>query len=843
LAAARGLSGQADTTEHLRLTIPDTVIEDGTANNGVAPGSPGIEPRWTSSAKSGIGTALDGRSRVWFAVSHGIVDEVYYPRVDQANTRDLELLVTAPGFFSEEKRHTRSEIQLLAPGVPGYRLVNTCVQGRYRIVKAVVTDPERDVLVQHIRFEALAGGIDSFRLFVLLAPHIGNQGYGNDGWWGDYKGIPMLFAQRGETALALASSPPWRTMSCGYVGASDGWQQISRHGHLTPTYKEARNGNIALTGEVDLSECATRRVGDAEREGVEFVVALAFGRTASEAGQNARMTLTSSFASIERAFVDAWSRFHAEAKDTPRLAGPQGELELYQTSIAILAAHEDKRAPGGIIASLSIPWGQSKGDHEMGGYHLVWPRDLVEAAGALLASGHTSLARRALRYLMSTQEADGHWPQNMWLDGTPYWPGVQMDETAFPVLFADMLRRAGELDGLDPWPMVRRAAAYLIWAGPVTPQDRWEEDGGYSPFTLAVEIAALLAAADFADLASEHAAATYLRETADAWNEGIERWTYVAGTALARATGVDGYYARIAPSDAANAADPGAGYVPIKNRPPAESSARYDALVSPDALALVRFGLRDALDPRIVNTVRVIDAVVKGETRTGPTWYRYNGDGYGEHDDGSAFDGTGVGRGWPLLAGERGHYELAAGRPDVARRLLGVMRAQASDGGMLPEQVWDAADIPERELFNGRPGGAAMPLVWAHAEYIKLARSVSDGSVFDTPPQTVDRYVRRAQRAAVAVWALHYRTRVMPPCRVLRIQARARVMVHWSHDGWRTVADAPGRQTGLGVWAADLDTATLPAGTSVRFTLYWPDENRWQGEDYEVVIANPRGEA
>jgi glucoamylase len=811
---------------------------------GTAPGAPGIEPRWTSSAKSGIGTALDGRSRVWFAVSHGIVDEVYYPRVDQANTRDMGLLVTAgasadgrPELFSEEKRHTRSIVQSLAPGVPGYRLVNTCVHGRYRVTKTVLADPERDVLVQRVRFEALSGNVDAFRVFVLLAPHIANQGYGNDGWAADYKGIPVLFARRGETALALACSPQWRVMSCGYVGTSDGWQQVHRDGRLDTPYSEALDGNIALTGEVDLAACAHAEGSDAGNDGeVEFVVALAFGRSAAEAGQNARMTLASPFCQIEQSFVDQWMDFHARASRKRRIANGDN-LDMYRMSAALIAAHEDKRAPGGIIASLSIPWGQSKGDHEMGGYHLVWPRDLVEAAGALLAAGHAAHARRALRYLASTQEADGHWPQNMWLDGTAYWAGVQMDETAFPILFADMLRRAGELGGLDPWPMVRRAAGYIVRLGPVTPQDRWEEDGGYAPFTLAAAIAALLAAADFADIATETHVAAYLRETADCWNEGIERWTYVSGTALARAVGVDGYYARIGPDDAAEASDPAAGYVPIKNRPPGQSRARYDAVVSPDALALVRFGLRDPLDPRILNTIRVIDAVVRRDTSTGPIWYRYNEDGYGEHDDGSAFDGTGVGRGWPLLAGERAHYELAAGRSEAARRLLAVMHAQASDGEMLPEQVWDAADIPERELFNGRPAGAAMPLVWAHAEYLKLVRSLCDGRVFDTPPQPVERYVRCNQRPTVALWSPHRKTHVLPLGRRLRIQTPKRALIHWTTDDWRRRIDTTTEDTGLAIWAADLDTASLPTGTTVRFTLYWCDERRWQGEDYEVLVT------
>ena len=863
-----------------------------------APGAPGTEPRWTSSAKSGIGTALDGRSRVWFAVSHGIVNEVYYDRVDRANTRDLGLLVTDGGalgageFFSEEKRDARSTVHLLAPGVPGYRLVNTCIGGRYEIVKSVIADPERSVLLQRVRFRPLAGSLEVYRLFVLLAPHIDNQGYGNDGWSSDYKGVRMLFARRGATLLALACAPEWAAMSCGYVGASDGWQQLRTHKRLVGLYTEAPGGNIALTGEVELPACA-----DAEGA-AEFVVALGFGRTAAEAGQNVRMSLAAPFERIETAYVAGWMRFQ-EATRGPRPAGSialvpeearhaathalrhdsalqesaaqerteqespdqegaaraasasrpeplelsSSELDLYRMSSALMAAHEDKRAQGGIIASLSIPWGQSKGDHELGGYHLVWPRDLVETAGALLATGHVTRVQRTLRFLVSTQEADGHWPQNMWLDGTAYWLGVQMDETAFPILLADMLRRAALLEGLDAWPMVRRAAAFLVRCGPVTEEDRWEEEGGYSPFTLAVEIAALLAAADFADDAGEPAVAPYLRDTADAWNEGVERWTYCTGTELADRCGVDGYYARITPPDLADAASPEGGFVPIKNRPPGESSSRFAHIVSPDALALVRFGLRDPHDARIVNTVRVIDALLRRETRTGPIWYRYNGDAYGEHQDGAPFDGAGVGRGWPLLAGERGHYELAAGRPDAALQLLRVMRAQASDGGMLPEQVWDAADIPERELFNGRPTGGAMPLVWAHAEYVKLVRSLLDGRVFDTPPQPLERYVRRRTPAAVAVWDYHHRTRVMSVGKRLRIQLPAPALVHWSGDGWQSTSDSITRDTGLGVWAAELDTTALPPGESVRFTFRWSDGNRWEGEDFSVVAVPVSPEA
>ena len=796
---------------------------------GQAPGWPGIEPRWTSSAKSGVGTAAGRESRVWFTVSHGIVNEVYYPRLDQANTRDFGLLVAdGADFFSEEKRHTVQEILPLAQGVPGYRLTNTCLQGRYRITKTILTDAERDVLLQRWQFQALQGRLGDYGLYALLAPHIDNRGYGNTGWVGEYKGLPMLFAEREGTVLALAGSPPFRTMSCGYVGVSDGWQDLNAHKRMTWGYPRAADGNIALTAELDLLAGAGAGV-----------LALAFGRNAAEAGHRARASLGQAFDEAVRAYVRGWEAVQAQCLDL----GAVGEsgFDLYRVSTAVLRTHEEKRFPGGMIASLSIPWGSAKGDDDLGGYHLVWPRDLVESAGGLLAAGDVASARETLFYLMCTQEADGHWPQNMWLHGTPYWGGVQMDEAAFPILLADTLRRSRELQGLDPWPMVRRAAGYLVCNGPVTQQDRWEEDGGYSPFTLAVEVAALLAAADFAEEAGEAPAAGYLRETADAWNAQIERWTYVRDTELARRFGVEGYYVRIAPPDVADCASPADGFVPIKNRPPGESAAPSAQILSPDALALVRFGLRAADDPRIRNTVKVIDATLKTDTATGPVWHRYTEDGYGEHEDGGPFDGTGVGRGWPLFAGERGHYELARGDGAEARRLLQVMAAQASPGGLIPEQVWDAPDIPALELFNGRPAGSAMPLVWAHAEYVKLLRSLRDGRVFDLPPQPVQRYQVERTTSPFAIWRFNHKCRGMAAGKILRVEVLAPAIVRWSADGWGTAADAKTQDTALGIHVADIPTAGRPLGTTVTFTFLWADGNRWEGTNFAIAVGDGPG--
>jgi glucoamylase len=794
-----------------------------------APGWPGIPPRWTSSAKSGVGTALSSTSRVWFTLSHGILDEIYYPRVDQACTRDLGLIVTdGQAFFSEEKRHAESRLAYLTDGVPAYRLVNTCVDGRYRIEKEILADPQRDVILQNTHFTPLQGTLEDYHLYALLAPHLGNWGSENTAWVGDYKGTPMLFAARASSALALACSTSWVKRSAGFVGNSDGWQDLTRHKQMTWTFERAVNGNVALTGEVDLST-----------SGGGFVLALGFGRNPAEAGHRALASLLDGFEVARDEYARQWQAW----QDTLLpLEQESGQQDPYRISTALIRVHEAKRFRGGIIASLSIPWGFAKGDNDLGGYHLVWPRDLVEAAGGLLAAGAKIDARRVLDYLQTTQEADGHWSQNMWLDGTPYWGGIQMDEAAFPILLVDLGRREGALELDDVarfWPMVCRAAGFLACNGPVTQQDRWEEDPGYSPFTLAVEIAALLAAADLADLNGEPAIAAYLRETADAWNASIERWTYVTDTGLAGRFGVEGYYVRIAPPEVAEAASPVAGFVPIKNRPPGESPQPSAHIVSPDALALVRFGLRAPDDPRILNTVKVIDALLKVDTSNGPAWYRYNQDGYGEHEDGAPFDGVGVGRAWPLLTGERAHYELAAGRCNAAEQLLAALQAFANQGGMVPEQIWDAPDIPERELFFGKASGSAMPLVWAHAEYVKLCRSLNEKRVFDMPPQPVQRYQVEGIGSPYALWRFNHKCRVIPAGKALRLELLSPAVVHWSADGWQTSHASETRDTGLSVHVADLPVGELPVGTTLHFTFYWPEPGNWEGLDFDVQIGLP----
>jgi glucoamylase len=800
--------------------------------SGSAPGGPGTPARWTSSAKTGVGTALSNASHVWFTLSHGIFNEIYYPRIDQACVRDMGMIVTdGVDFFSEEKRDADSQIHWLADGVPAFRLVNTSRDGRYRIEKQIVADPHRNTVLQQVHFIARQGALSSYHLHVLLAPHLGNQGGGNTAWVDEFEGTPLLFAQRKGNSLALACSAPWSKRSVGYVGSSDGWQDLKAHKQMTWEYTRAENGNVAMTAEIDLSKSQG-----------EFLLALGFGKDPEEAARNATSSLHEGFEKAKACYIAGWQE---SVKKHSSLNGKTGPKDLSRTSLAVLRTHESKTAPGALIASLSTPWGASHGDQDLGGYHLVWSRDMVETAGALLAVGAHEDARRVLSYLQATQQPDGHWSQNMWLDGSPYWDGIQMDETALPILLVDLAHREKALADADLarfWPMVRQAAGYLVRNGPVSPQDRWEEDPGYTPFTVGAEIAALLAAADLADLNHEASIATYLRETSDVWNTSIERWMYASRTDWCRKFNVQGYYLRIAPNKPGEGPARFQNNVDVKNVSAAEDTREARHLVSPDALALVRFGLRAADDTRIRDTAKVIDALLKVETPSGPSWHRYNDDGYGEHEDGSPFDGTGIGRVWPLLTGERAHYELAAGRVENAKRLMAALESFANEGGLISEQVWDSPDIAERELHFGRPSGSAMPLVWAHAEYLKLRRSLEDGRVFDLPPQTVQRYCAEKTVSPRMVWRFNHKIRTIPAGKTLRIETLAPAVIHWSADDWNTIQDVTSHDVGLGIFIADLATKALPEGKQIKFTFYWPDASHWEGTDFAIRVGSLRQE-
>jgi len=151
--------------------------------------------------------------------------------------------------------------------------------------------------------------------------------------------------------------------------------------------------------------------------------------------------------------------------------------------------------------------------------------------------------------------------------------------------------------------------------------------------------------------------------------------------------------------------------------------------------------------------------------------------------------------------------------------------------------VWDAPDIAEHELFFGRPSGSAMPLVLAHAEYLKLRRSLLDERIFDLPPQTVKRYMIEKTISPRMVWRFNHKIRSMPVGKKLRIETMAPAVVRWSADDWNTFSEVTTHDVGLRIHIADLTTKTLPEGKNIKFTFYWTDTDHWEGTDFIIRVA------
>lgn len=776
-----------------------------------APGAPGSEPTWTSSDKDLVGCAL-GPSRLWFTVGHGIINEVYYPRIDIPQIRDLGFIVAdGRGFWVEVKRLETRQRRLAAPGVPAIEVSH--IHPRFSLHLRICPDPMRDVLLIEVRLE----GDEGLRPYALLAPHLGGSGHNNLAWAGRQGGRSVLWAEQGPFGLALlarctdSQGDAFTRTSAGYVGASDGWQDFAHHGAMHWCYDCAGPGNVALTGQLPTAA----------------VLALGLSNSKEAAATLAASALPQAFDEAWQSHCRTWANwFQQGRRHLPRgFSLPSALEEQFRTSAMVLRSHMDKTFTGAMVASLSIPWGNRGA--ERGGYHLVWPRDLVECAGALLALGAVDDARNVLRYLIATQLEDGHWNQNQWLGGTPYWRGVQLDETAFPVLLAIALAERRALDGIDVRAMVCRALGFIARNGPASDQDRWEEDAGVNTFTLATCIAALVGGAAFLDEPDR----TLVVRLADYWNTNIERWTVARATGLARRYGVDGYYVRVSPVQALQDAGALARVLPIKNhgRDPGLAAAEQ---VGVDFLQLVRLGLRPADDPLILASLQVTDALLKVETPRGPAWHRYNGDGYGEHADGGAFNGSGTGRAWPLLTGERGHFELAAGNDP--RPYLQAMAAMAGGLGMLPEQVWDGAPLPARHLQCGRPTGSAMPLAWAHAEFIKLAVSQCLGRIFDRPSAVWQRYHGHVPSAHCAYWTPKAPIAVIEEHQSLILLFPDPAVVHIGSNGWQDVHDVPTTPSALHVhW---VKIAVRQHVKSIEFTWRQPS-GVWRGRDFSITVA------
>jgi glucoamylase len=799
--------------------------------DGEAFGAPGLEPRWTSSVKDAVGTAYSASSRIWFTCSHGILNEIYAPAIDKPQVRDMEFLVTdGETFVHEEKRDLETTFEYIHDEALGVRYVNRDPAGRYSLTKEIICDPHHGVVLTRV---ALAGNEDllpRLKVYALLAPHLDGGGAGNTARAVDAAGWKVLLAWKNSWSLAMAASPGFSRVSCGFVGKSDGWQDLTDDFKMSWEFGSATNGNLALMGELNLNG------------GRAFTIAIGVGNSLHTSLQKTVSALSVPFDRSRDRFVEQWQR---AASPTALARKSRDGGRLMRTSLHVLLTHEDKSYPGAFVASASIPWGQVKGDDDLGGYHLVWTRDMVQTATALLACGRAETARRALVYLACTQQPNGGFAQNFWIDGTPYWSGQQLDEVAFPIILAWRLWKADGLGDLDIFPFVERAAGFLVRNAPITHQERWEENAGYSPSTLAAVISGLICAAEIARSRESTEMAVFLEEFADWIERHLEDWTVTNQGVLHPE--IKRHYMRIRPPEIGEAyACEGCGkeHIRLNNRPP---GTRYEfearEIIDAGFLELVRYGVRRADDPLMIDSLKVVDHVLKRDLPQGPGWLRYNWDGYGQRPDGGPYQGWGQGRVWPLLTGERAHYELAAGN-DVSS-LIKTFEGFASCGSLLPEQVWDEPHRPDTSLEIGKPAGSAVPLVWAHAEYLKLLRSAQDGKVFDRISPVYDRYCepqgRSALRGDLEIYTRHRPIQKIMAGERLRILDDDRFEVHWTADGWKTVHITPCRSlssAGFGADIAPVHDAGKPGAPSseLSWTLRWPEQDRWLGYNIEIKI-------
>jgi glucoamylase len=739
----------------------------GNYKNSEAPRGQPWPATWSSGNKQFFGTSYEsydaeGRhssgsltapiSKVWFTGAQGVLTEIFWPTLDRKQIRDFQFLVSdGKGFFVEERTQTQSQVEWLDAGVPAFRVSTSDAQRNFEIKKTIFTDPESDVLLMRVEFRPFRRDL---KLYVLLNPAMGNTPYG-DFALAERGPADRMWAWQDQDALALVSSLPWAKLSAGHSGSLDPFQDIARDGHLDFEYRKANDGNVVLAAKVD----APLNVP------FQFDLALGFDSHPQRAHERALRSL----ARVDEALAQyraEWTAYQNLVK-APQFDSPE-QKELYRASVAVLKSMEDKTFSGAFVASPSVPWGIQKKDDSreaaprlsemtradvpseiqargIGGYHLVWPRDLYQMAESFIALGDYQTARASLSYLQAIQyrEGEGYWEygdrrfpkagsflQNSWLHGEAHWKMLQIDQTSYPILLAVKLWELGVVSASEVRELIFSSADFIEQYGPWSFQERWEENMGVAPSTLAVQIAALRAAALFADAQYKKPqtsrAARYLTR-AQLWDSHIEKWTFTE-------TGTKGggrYYLRIVGTESPVAAwNPNSwAQIRITNGGP----LLYEKEVLDGGfLELVQYGVRSAWNAFIRATLPEYDRDLRVNTRVGPGFYRYTGDFY-NWDERNGRQTRGML--WPFLSGERARYELKAlGEQAGAlseherRRLfdsrvgvyLEAFQAFATPSLMLPEQVWSEG------AREGRPTGAATPLGWAHGDFVRLLREVED---------------------------------------------------------------------------------------------------------------------
>ncbi|CUR62303.1 Glucodextranase [metagenome] len=692
----------------------------------------GTKSTWTEADKAGFGTARTRRSNVWFTLQDGRVSEVFYPDLSTPSTRILELVVTDGRTFTDRASEDM-EVVTTRPDERSLRFqqVATATSGKYRLTQEHVTDPRRDALVVRVRLESLDGG--RYQVYAVHDPALANSGMDDSG---RSLGRALVATDGSEpVASALVSRPRFDRTSTGILGRDDAWADLDDDHGLTRGRRVAGPGNVVQAGRVS---GVTGLPGDQRA-----TLVLGFGADARGAARTATSTARTNPRATAARYDRGWHRYLRTLERVPDSAATV--RRQYLASALVLAAAEDKLNPGALVASPSAPWvwGDEVKDlsSPSGAYHLVWSRDSYQFGTALWAMGDRAAARRTVDWLFDVQQLpDGSFPQNSDVEGTPVWSELQLDEVALPIVLARLVGR----DGPRTYRGVKKAADFLAGfrdeetgrRAPYSPQERWENQSGYSPSTIAAQVAGLVCAADLARKNGDRASARRWLRLADRWQARVKRWTVTTTGPLSDSP----YFLRLTKN---GRPDTGTEYGIGDGGPSAVDQRR---VVDPSFLDLVRLGLLPADDADVVSTLPVVDSELRVDTPNGPFWHRFSFDGYGETRDGDQWDiteddtGTTLGRGWALLTGERGEYAVTAGQD--ASAYLATMAAAAGASDMISEQVWDGrAPTGAACCPAGEGTRAATPLTWSHAGLVRLAWTIERGSPVDRQGLVAGRYL------------------------------------------------------------------------------------------------------
>ncbi len=675
------------------------------------------DARWESAGKQGIGTALSLDSKIWFTLQGGSLTEVFYPTADNANVEWLQFVVVNKKTkkVETERDDATHQIKTLRTDSLSFQQINKSKTGEWTIIKTYTTDTERASILIDVQFETKNKALN---LYVYYNPSLDNSGMGDTAHTKigleNPKGIFVV--EKSKVASALKFSSKLAEQTNGFYQVNDGFEQLKQYGKIKKQKKIATDGNVAQIAKIVSPN--------------RFTTVLSFAKDSFNAQIFAGLSFNKGFDLCSLEYDKSWSDY---IKTLPKVD------EKYQTQFNFAAmalrAMEDKTFRGGNVASLSKPWipiGDANGPY-VGGYHLVWSRDLYQVATAYISLGDTDSANRALDYLFKYQQKpDGSYPQISWLDGRTLGDAIQMDEVSYPLILAYQLNR---IDRETYEKHIKPTADYIAKNGPKTGQERWEEKPGFSPSTIAAEIAGLVCAASIARKNEDRVSSNLWLGKADDWAKNVEKWT-------ATTTGKYGdgnYYIRLSANGTPDAGEK----IELNNN---AGTFQENEIVDAGFLELVRFGIKSPKDPLIVKSLKVVDEVLKVETPNGVGFYRYNHDGYGEMEDGRPwnFDRKYSGKGhlWALLSGERGQYEIALGNFKNSKLInpslrLDAMAKFANDGFMIPEQVWDK---PNGIFEFGEGAGSATPLAWSMAQFIRLAINIKNGKNIDTPEIVARRY-------------------------------------------------------------------------------------------------------